>query len=177
MVQVLTDLDLIISKSYISSDGGWFMDGQCLSFLEWNSFNIVYLYFSINHDNDNWAIYHLKKAYFYLVFGPIIMTTTLSYDISKILVVRFWYKLCGACLFLLHNAVFHVTDQAGKKLTDRNLMHQIEKVFLSLPIVKYFVPYFLLNVYLVSNVCPCHTLILTYVITVNYIIFSNNYWF
>ncbi|CAJ1929213.1 unnamed protein product [Sphenostylis stenocarpa] len=30
MVQVLTDLDLIISKSYISSDGGWFMDGQCL---------------------------------------------------------------------------------------------------------------------------------------------------
>lgn len=49
MVQVLTDLDLIISKSYISSDGGWFMD------------------------------------------------------------------------------VFHVTDQAGKKLTDRNLMHQIEK--------------------------------------------------
>lgn len=27
MVQVLTDLDLVISKSYISSDGGWFMDG------------------------------------------------------------------------------------------------------------------------------------------------------
>ncbi|KAL5710354.1 hypothetical protein ACHQM5_020927 [Ranunculus cassubicifolius] len=26
MVQVLTDLDLIISKSYICSDGGWFMD-------------------------------------------------------------------------------------------------------------------------------------------------------
>lgn len=29
MVQVLTDLDLVISKSYISSDGGWFMDGWC----------------------------------------------------------------------------------------------------------------------------------------------------
>ena len=29
MVQVLTDLDLVISKSYISSDGGWFMEGQC----------------------------------------------------------------------------------------------------------------------------------------------------
>jgi hypothetical protein len=27
MVQVLTDLDLVIPKSYISSDGGWFMDG------------------------------------------------------------------------------------------------------------------------------------------------------
>ncbi|CAN0917784.1 ACT domain-containing protein ACR1, partial [Linum grandiflorum] len=26
LVQVLTDLDLLISKSYISSDGGWFMD-------------------------------------------------------------------------------------------------------------------------------------------------------
>ncbi|KAF5749684.1 putative amino acid binding protein [Tripterygium wilfordii] len=26
MVQVLTDLDLVISKAYISSDGGWFMD-------------------------------------------------------------------------------------------------------------------------------------------------------
>lgn len=27
MVQVLTDLDLVISKAYISSDGVWFMDG------------------------------------------------------------------------------------------------------------------------------------------------------
>lgn len=30
MVQVLTDLDLVISKSFISSDGGWFMDGECV---------------------------------------------------------------------------------------------------------------------------------------------------
>ena len=28
MVQLLTDLDLVISKSYISSDGGWLMDGK-----------------------------------------------------------------------------------------------------------------------------------------------------
>lgn len=27
MVQVLNDLDLIINRAYISSDGGWFMDG------------------------------------------------------------------------------------------------------------------------------------------------------
>ena len=27
VVQVLTDLDLTIYKAYISSDGGWFMDG------------------------------------------------------------------------------------------------------------------------------------------------------
>jgi UTP:GlnB (protein PII) uridylyltransferase len=28
VVQVLTDLNLFISKAYISSDGGWFMDGE-----------------------------------------------------------------------------------------------------------------------------------------------------
>ena len=27
VVQILTDLDLLILKSYICSDGGWFMDG------------------------------------------------------------------------------------------------------------------------------------------------------
>jgi hypothetical protein len=34
--------------------------------------------------------------------------------------------------------VFHVTDQAGKKLTDNNLMRQVEKVCLSLPTYKLF---------------------------------------
>jgi hypothetical protein len=28
VVQELTDLDLSISKAYIASDGGWFMDGE-----------------------------------------------------------------------------------------------------------------------------------------------------
>lgn len=28
VVQILTDLNLTISKAYISSDGGWFMDGN-----------------------------------------------------------------------------------------------------------------------------------------------------
>jgi len=27
VVQILTDLDLTITKAHISSDGGWFMDG------------------------------------------------------------------------------------------------------------------------------------------------------
>lgn len=31
VVQVLTDLNLMITKAYISSDGGWFMDGTCIS--------------------------------------------------------------------------------------------------------------------------------------------------
>lgn len=30
VVQVLTDLNLIITKAYISSDGNWFMDGMIL---------------------------------------------------------------------------------------------------------------------------------------------------
>ena len=28
VVQILTDLDFVITKAYISSDGGWFMDGM-----------------------------------------------------------------------------------------------------------------------------------------------------
>lgn len=28
VVQILTDLNLTITKAYISSDGGWFMDGM-----------------------------------------------------------------------------------------------------------------------------------------------------
>ncbi|XP_020204596.1 uncharacterized protein LOC109789944 [Cajanus cajan] len=31
VVQILTDLDFIITKAYISSDGGWFMDGMFVS--------------------------------------------------------------------------------------------------------------------------------------------------
>lgn len=30
VVQVLTDLNLIVTKAYISSDGCWFMDGKIL---------------------------------------------------------------------------------------------------------------------------------------------------
>ncbi|GKD88996.1 ACT domain-containing protein ACR4-like protein isoform X2 [Tanacetum coccineum] len=37
VVQVLTDLNFVITKGYISSDGGWFMDG--------NASNFVILYF------------------------------------------------------------------------------------------------------------------------------------
>lgn len=32
VVQILTDLNLVITKAYISSDGGWFMDGMCFFF-------------------------------------------------------------------------------------------------------------------------------------------------
>ncbi|MBA0563336.1 hypothetical protein Golob_008318, partial [Gossypium lobatum] len=28
VVQILTDINLIITKAYISSDGNWFMDGK-----------------------------------------------------------------------------------------------------------------------------------------------------
>lgn len=32
MVQVLSDLNLLIKRAYISSDGEWFMDGEFLDF-------------------------------------------------------------------------------------------------------------------------------------------------
>ena len=34
VVQLLTDLDLNIHKAYISSDGGWFMDGNSFKMFE-----------------------------------------------------------------------------------------------------------------------------------------------
>lgn len=33
VVQILADLDLIITKAYVSSDGGWFMDGMCTYYI------------------------------------------------------------------------------------------------------------------------------------------------
>lgn len=30
VVQILSDLDFIITKAYVSSDGGWFMDGRIM---------------------------------------------------------------------------------------------------------------------------------------------------
>jgi len=38
---------------------------------------------------------------------------------------------CGS-FSLLQNSVFHVTDEAGKKLTDETLMLHIQQVILSL---------------------------------------------
>lgn len=57
---------------------------------------------------------------------PIPITTTLSSANFLIQVV-----CCGSFFFSsLHDAVFHVTDQTGKKLTDENLMLRIQQVFL-----------------------------------------------
>ena len=43
VVQVLTDLNLIITKAYISSDGGWFMDGDTFPFFD-TSFPFFFLF-------------------------------------------------------------------------------------------------------------------------------------
>lgn len=37
VVQVLSDLDLTILKAYITSDGGWFMDGKPPCAMQCNS--------------------------------------------------------------------------------------------------------------------------------------------
>lgn len=51
VVQVLTDMNLVITKAYISSDGGWFMDGNWMIFVsprifKWSS-SVVFV--SVSH--------------------------------------------------------------------------------------------------------------------------------
>jgi hypothetical protein len=48
VVQILTDLNLIILKAYISSDGGWFMDGNDFIFF----LTIFPKYILINNNHD-----------------------------------------------------------------------------------------------------------------------------
>lgn len=63
MVQVLTDLNLIIRRAYISSDGEWFMDGNKLFsmpvFLSFISISVMLLcfFFLVFHVTDQ----HGKK--------------------------------------------------------------------------------------------------------------------
>lgn len=59
VVQVLTDLNLIITKAYIYSDGGWFMDGvfryylvYCLHCQMSTKFLIILVFFSVFHVTD-----------------------------------------------------------------------------------------------------------------------------
>ncbi|KAA8530089.1 hypothetical protein F0562_004798 [Nyssa sinensis] len=47
VVQVLTDLNLVITKAYISSDGGWFMDGMFSSFTAQINSKILWLFSSL----------------------------------------------------------------------------------------------------------------------------------
>jgi hypothetical protein len=47
VVQVLTELQLIVKKAYISSDGGWFMDGT-MRFLR---------FFFLKSISSEWLIY------------------------------------------------------------------------------------------------------------------------
>lgn len=44
VVQILTDINLIIAKAYISSDGNWFMDGKihCPLFFPLFNYKVVY---------------------------------------------------------------------------------------------------------------------------------------
>lgn len=53
VVQVLTDLNLIIRRAYISSDGEWFMDGELL---------FLYIYFVWDH------FYYMVSWFFLLSF-------------------------------------------------------------------------------------------------------------
>lgn len=46
VVQILIDLDLIITKAYISSDGGWFMDGLYMNLF----LVVIYLDYELSLD-------------------------------------------------------------------------------------------------------------------------------
>lgn len=45
-MQILIDLDLIITKAYISSDGGWFMDGLYMNLF----LVVIYLDYELSLD-------------------------------------------------------------------------------------------------------------------------------
>lgn len=79
VVQVLSDLDLAISKAYITSDGTWFMDGMLM-----------------------------------------IQSTTIFVNFLQVDVLNF--------LWILNESVFHVTDQQGRKITEKKTIDYIEKV-------------------------------------------------
>lgn len=51
VVQVISDMNLVIRKAYISSDGVWFMDGKLLSSLL-SKLILLLLLFIINFDSD-----------------------------------------------------------------------------------------------------------------------------
>ncbi|GFQ08150.1 act domain-containing protein acr4 [Phtheirospermum japonicum] len=55
VVQVLTDLNLIIRRAYISSDGGWFMDGHSNS-------PPLFLYYIIFHFFFNYILFNLMVS-------------------------------------------------------------------------------------------------------------------
>jgi hypothetical protein len=88
MVQLLTDLDLVISKSYISSDGGWLMDGK-------NCPPSEHLIIDLCHQRT-WILTRVPP----------------------------WKD---AISIIFRNAVFHATDQMGRKLTDPSLPGFIER--------------------------------------------------
>lgn len=63
MVQVLTDLDLLISKSYISSDGGWLMDGEASTILTY-SFPYILVYLAIHQ--PKFGVFYIHSKLFSL---------------------------------------------------------------------------------------------------------------
>lgn len=86
VVQVLSDLDLAISKAYITSDGGWFMDGK--------------------------AAYAMQLYHIYA---------------NSCMVRGHQLPVYSWCL-LQPDAVFHVVDKQGQKVTDEKTIKHIEKV-------------------------------------------------
>jgi hypothetical protein len=82
VLQVLSDLDLHIFKAYITSDGGWFMDGKI----------------------------KIKM----MPPSPVVISAAAH--------------LVQRPMTILLDAVFHVVDKQGQKITDDKTIKYIEKV-------------------------------------------------
>jgi hypothetical protein len=108
VVQELTDLDLNISKAYIASDGGWFMDGE-------NVFVFVFILFC-----NYMFLSHQPSSNF--MFGIKILLVGFCMFITFVAVAVYSDIFCPL------GAVFHVTDQQGNKIREADVLEHIQKV-------------------------------------------------
>lgn len=93
VVQVLTDLNLIVTKAYISCDGCWFMDGKFL-------FPIFSLLYRFSPHQD-----------FHVVLASWTVFNVTDQDGNKVTdegVLDYIKRVCAMCLFLSFCSFFHV---------------------------------------------------------------------
>lgn len=103
VVQILSDLDLIITKAYISSDGGFFMDGIffLIIFIFYNFSNLYFLIVTIFATG---FYVHLRNILLYVTFsicfGPVFhVTDQLGNKITDSKTIDYIEKVSPCCLF------------------------------------------------------------------------------
>ncbi|KAH9310367.1 hypothetical protein KI387_025402, partial [Taxus chinensis] len=110
VVQVLTDLDLTISKAYISSDGGKFMDVFHVTYRDGNKITnqgVIEYIQQVNSANKHGILLEVVQV-----------LTDLDLTISKA------YISSDSGNFM---DVFHVTDRDGNKITNQGVIEYIQQ--------------------------------------------------